>query len=106
MGIEKTYVLREQCKQKAQRWEYPSLRGSDLTNRPHKLSEARFLLHPAWLQAGQAAGQCCTGLHVRISSSEPLSPVDPSAERGWVDREEEEADIWLESAEPGDVCGA
>ena len=47
MGIEKTYVLREQCEQKAQRWEYPSLRGSDLTNRPPKLSEARFLLHPA-----------------------------------------------------------
>lgn len=40
-----------------------------------------------------------------ISPSEPSTPVDSSAERGWVDREEE-ADIWLESAEPGDVCGA
>lgn len=29
-----------------------------------------------------------------MSPSEPSSPVDLSAERGWVGREEEEADIW------------
>lgn len=74
-------------------------------NRPNKPSEASFLLQPDWLWAGQAAGHCCTSRYVCISPSEPSTPVDSSAERGWVDREEE-ADIWLESAEPGDVCGA
>lgn len=38
-------------------------------------------------------GQGCTSRSVCISPSEPSSLVDPSAERGWVGREEEEADI-------------
>lgn len=71
-------------------------------NLPSKSWQAKFIfrLLQALSKVDNIPVSVCVCVCLAISTSQPSGP------ECWMGREEEEADIWLELAEPGDVCGA